>query len=320
MIRLGLDAMGGDYAPQVIVKGAVAALAELPGDCRVVLYGDRGRIEQVLREENVSPALFDIVHTCEVIGFDDHPSQAFVKKPDSSIVVGFGHLKTGEIQGFASAGNTGAMLVGSMLTVRPAEGVIRPAIAAVVNNAKGEPIVILDVGLNVDSKPEVLYQWGIIGDIYADYVLGIDRPRVALLNIGEESEKGDQTAKAAHELMAAGSHFNFTGNVEGKDIFTGRVADVVVCDGFVGNVLLKQTEGFYAILKKNGVKDGFLDGLNYELYGGTPVLGVNGTVVVGHGRSTPLAIKNMVLQTEKMAKADIGARIGKAFSHMVPKS
>ena len=316
MIKLGLDAMGGDHAPRVIVKGAVAALGELGSDCRVVFYGDRSRIEEVLREENASPELFDIVHTTEVIGFDEHPSQSFVKKPDSSIAAGFLHLKTGEIQGFASAGNTGALLVGSMLTVKQTEGVIRPTIAAVVANVKGEPLIILDIGLNVDSKPEVLYQWGIIGSLYASYVLGMKKPRVALLNIGEEREKGDQSARAAHELMASGNDFNFVGNIEGENIFTGRVADIVVCDGFVGNVVLKQVEGFYSLLIKNGVKDSFVERLNYELYGGTPILGVNGTVVVGHGRSTPLAIKNMVLQTEKMAKADIGARIGEAFAHL----
>ena len=319
MIRLGLDAMGGDHAPQAIVKGAVAALKELGGDCRVVLYGDRDRIEEVLREENTSPELFDIVHTTEVIGFDDSPSQAFVKKPGSSIAVGFSHLKTGKIDGFASAGSTGAMLVGSMLTVKQTEGVIRPTIAAVVNNVMGGPLMLLDVGLNVDSRADVLYQWGIIGSLYINHVMGVENPRVALLNIGEEREKGDLTARAAHELMASGDDFNFVGNIEGKDIFTGRVADVIVCDGFVGNAVLKQAEGFYSILKKNGVKDGFVDSLNYELYGGTPILGVNGAVVVGHGRSTPLAIKNMVLQTEKMAKADIGVRIKEAFSHIAPK-
>jgi len=251
-----------------------------------------------------------------VIGFDDHPSQAFVKKPDSSIAIGFSDLKAGEIQGFASAGNTGAMLVGSMLTVKQTEGVIRPTIAGAIGNAKGEPLVLLDVGLNVDSKPEVLYQWGIIGSLYANHVLGLSKPRVALLNIGGEREKGDQTARAAHEMMAAGGDFDFVGNVEGEDIFSGRIADVIVCDGFVGNVVIKQTEGFYSLLKKNGVRDTFVDSLNYELYGGTPILGVNGTVVVGHGRSTPLAIKNMVLQTEKMAKADIGARIREVFAGM----
>ena len=314
MIRIGVDAMGGDYAPQAVVKGAIGAAAKVCAECRIVLYGDKERIGAVLAKEGVSETLFDIVHTTEVIGFDDNPAIAFGKKADSSITVGFNHLKEGKIDAFASAGNTGAMLVGSMLAVKAVPGVIRPTISSLAPTSKGGQVLLLDVGLNVDSKPEVLYQYGIIGSLFASYVMQVDSPRVAILNIGEESEKGNLATKAAYELMAATDRFNFVGNVEAKRIFTGEIADVVVCDGFTGNVVLKQAEGFYNILKSRGVEDSFVDALNYEVYGGTPVLGVNGTVMVGHGCSTPLAIENMVLQSEKMIQAEIISKIRDAFA------
>lgn len=312
-MKIGVDAMGGDYAPQAVVKGAMLAVGELHPDCRIVLYGDKAQIEAIAKAENAPEGIFDVVHTTEVIGFDDNPAVAFGKKSDSSLTVGFTHLKAGQIDGFASAGNTGAMLVGSMLVVKPIEGVIRPTISSVVPTANGGRVLVLDVGLNVDCKPEVLYQYGLIGSLYANYVMGLKNPRVALLNIGEESEKGNQTTKAAHESMAGTKDFNFVGNVEAKHIFDGTIADVVVCDGFVGNVVLKQAEGLFEILKSQKVENDFIDSLNYELYGGTPILGVNGNVVVGHGCSTPLAIKNMILQTQNMARSGVITKLREFF-------
>ena len=203
MLKIGLDAMGGDFAPEAAVKGAAMAANELGSDSRIVLFGDEEKIRTLLANENCNTDKLDIVHTTEVIEMGDHPAKAFQQKSNSSITVGFGYLAKGLIDGFASAGSTGAMMVGSMYAVKPIEGVIRPTISTVVPTVAGTPIVLLDVGLNVDCKPEVLCQYGLIGSIYAESVLGIERPRVALLNIGEEETKGNAQAKATYELMKA---------------------------------------------------------------------------------------------------------------------
>lgn len=313
MLRIGVDAMGGDYAPEAAVKGAVMAAREIGSESRIVLFGDKERIEAILASEGVGSEGFDIVPTTEVITMSDHPAQTFIKKPDSSIAVGFGWLKAGKIDGFASAGSTGAMLVGSMYTVKPIEGVIRPAISSVIPLVGGGSAIVLDVGLNVDCKPEVLCQYGIIGSIYAQGVLGLESPRVALLNIGEEKEKGNQLTKAAYEMMSECGMFNFVGNIEAKYLFTGQIADVVVCDGFIGNTVLKEAEGFYEAASKAGLCNEFIRRMNYEYVGGTPVLGIDSTVIIGHGCSTPLAIKNMILQTERTVKADVGNKLKAIF-------
>ena len=198
------------------------------------------------------------------------------------------------------------MLVGSMYTVKPIEGIIRPVISSHIPTADGKTALILDVGLNVDCRPDVLFQYGIMGDIYAKSVLGIEHPRVALLNIGEEKEKGNLISKAAYELMENNDKYDFVGNIEGKHLFSGKVADVIVCDGFVGNVVLKQAESFYVIMQKMGIPSNkFLDGLNYEFVGGTPVLGVNANVIIGHGCSNPKAICSMIQQSERTVKAHL---------------
>ena len=316
MIRVGLDAMGGDFAPEVAVKGAVMALDALADGSRIVLFGNEGRIRNILEVEGCSAERFDIVATTEVIEMYDHPVRAFQQKGNSSIAVGFRHLAEGLIDGFASAGSTGAIMVGSTQVVRVIKGVIRPTIATVVPTIAGTPVVILDVGLNVDCKPDVLEQYALIGSIYAKSVLGIDNPRVALLNIGEEPTKGDLNSKAAYELMqvaAESGSYNFVGNVEASYIFTSKVADVVVCDGFVGNTIVKLTEGLYEINKATGVTNSFWEGMNYELAGGIPVLGVNAPVMIGHGKSTPLAIKNMVLAAEHTIRLGLVERLCKAF-------
>ncbi|HIW52805.1 MAG TPA: phosphate acyltransferase PlsX [Candidatus Alistipes excrementipullorum] len=316
MLKIGLDAMGGDFAPEAAVKGAAMAANELGSDSRIVLFGDEEKIRTLLANENCNTDKLDIVHTTEVIEMGDHPAKAFQQKSNSSITVGFGYLAKGLIDGFASAGSTGAMMVGSMYAVKPIEGVIRPTISTVVPTVAGTPIVLLDVGLNVDCKPEVLCQYGLIGSIYAESVLGIERPRVALLNIGEEETKGNAQAKATYELMKAegeNGKFNFVGNVEASYIFTGKIADVVVCDGFVGNTILKMVEGLYQINVRTGVESRFWSAMNYENVGGTPVLGVNAPVTIGHGKSTPLAIKNMVLSTERAIKAQLTQKLQEAF-------
>ena len=315
MIRIGIDAMGGDFAPQAVVLGAIQAARQLAEGSRIVLLGDKARIEEILSQENCPTDTFDIVPTSEVIEMGDNPTQAFSKKSDSSIVVGFRYLLEGKIDGFASAGSTGAMMVGCMYTVKQLDGVIRPAISVLAPTIDNSQVLLLDVGLNVDCKPDVLYQYGIIGSTFAKGVMNKTNPRVALLNIGEEKEKGNLQTKATYELMENTSEFNFVGNVEAKHVFDGTVADVVVCDGFVGNTLLKVMEGMYELARQQGLlHDNYFTKLNYENVGGTPVLGINSTVIIGHGCSNPNAIANMVLQTEKTIKAGVAAKLREIFN------
>lgn len=307
--------MGGDFAPEAAVQGAVLALEAIGPDSRIVLFGDEAKIKAVLEAEGCSAERFDIVATTEVIEMGDHPAKAFQAKADSSITVGFGYLAKGAIDGFASAGSTGAMMVGSMYAVKPIEGVIRPTISSIVPTIAGRPALLLDVGLNVDCKPEVLAQYGLIGSIYAEAVLGIGKPRVAVLNIGEEETKGNAQTKATYELLKEDGRINFVGNVEGSYIFTGQVADVIVCDGFVGNTVLKMAEGLYRINKTLGGGNAFWDAMNYENVGGTPVLGVNAPVIIGHGISSARAIKSMILSTEQCIKADLTVKLQHAFKN-----
>lgn len=315
MIKIGIDAMGGDFAPEAAVRGAIMALDAIGRDSRIVLFGDEQRILSVLDAEGCTADSFDIVATTEVIEMGDHPAKAFQAKADSSITVGFGYLAKGGIDGFASAGSTGAMMVGSMYAVKPIDGVIRPTISSIVPTVAGRPALLLDVGLNVDCKPEVLAQYGLIGSIYAESVLGIESPRVALLNIGEEETKGNAQTKAAYELLKAQPGIRFVGNVEGSHLFSAKVADVIVSDGFVGNTVLKMAEGLYRINKALGVDNPFWDAMNYENVGGTPVLGVNAPVVIGHGCSSAKAIKSMILSTERVIRVGLTAKLQRAFQN-----
>ncbi|MCD8185243.1 MAG: phosphate acyltransferase PlsX [Rikenellaceae bacterium] len=305
--------MGGDYAPQAAVLGAIEALGYIGNDTRITLFGDREKITEILRQEGSSADSFDIVHTSQVIEMGEHPAHAFTWKPDSSIVVGFQYLKAGKIDGFASAGSTGAMMVGSSMVIKQIEGIIRPAICTQIPTEDGGCSVLLDVGLNVDCKPDVLFQYGLIGSIYAQSILGLENPRVALMNIGQEAEKGNLAAKAAYETMDGTESFRFVGNVEAHHLFDKKIADVIVCDGFVGNVMIKQAEGFYSLMKQQGVTSPFIEALNYEEIGGTPVLGINSTVIIGHGHSSPKAIRNMILHTETAVKAGIVEKFKEAF-------
>lgn len=304
--------MGGDKAPENIVLGAIEAYTQLSPGTRIVLFGDKEQIVRICDEAEFDHNNLDIVHTTEVIEMSDHPAKAFQQKKNSSITVGFNALFSNDIQGFASAGNTGAMLVGTSYTVKSIIGIIRPCISATFPVITGQEGILLDVGLNPDCRPDILAQYGILGSIYAKHMLNIDNPRVGLLNIGEEEEKGNLLTKAAYELMKEES-YNFIGNVEGHEIFSGKKADVIVCDGFVGNVLLKQSEALYGMAQKLGIKHDFFNRFNYELQGGTPVLGINAPVIIGHGASTPLAIKNMILQTEHAIKVDIVSKFKEAL-------
>ena len=304
--------MGGDFAPSAAVKGALLALQVLPKSTKIVLIGDESQIKAELERGNADAEAFEIVHAPDVIGMGEHPTKAFVKKPQSSISVGFHLLKKGLIDGFASAGNSGAMLVGAFYTVKSVTGVIRPSITSILPKENGGVGLILDVGINADCKPDVLYQFAILGSLYAQYVHGITNPKVALLNIGEEEGKGNLLCQAAYGLMKDSEDFNFVGNVEGRDLFNDS-ADVIVCDGYTGNIVLKQAEAIYALTKKRGIQDEYFDRFNYENYGGTPILGVNGTVIIGHGISNDKAIMNMLLHTAEVIQAKLAEKIKTAF-------
>jgi phosphate acyltransferase len=308
-MKIGVDVMGGDFAPDAIIEGAVDTLKHLSADETLVLLGDEGSIKRKLDEMNISPASFVIVPTTQVIEMGDHPAKAFSQKKDSSIAIGYGMLKKGLLEGFCSAGNTGAMLVGASYTVNVIPGVFRPALATILPCIDGRDSVILDVGLNPDCKPDVLLQYGILGSLYARFVLGIEDPTVGLLNIGVEETKGTSAVKAAFELMKEHPGMNFSGNIEGHALFHENITDVVVCDGFVGNIVLKEAEAVYSILKKINISHPFIDRLNFENIGGTPVVGVNANVVIGHGISKRKAVKNMILQTRAVVKANLAQKI-----------
>ena len=305
--------MGGDYAPENTVGGAVLALKELPADARLVLIGDDEKILAELKKHNVSPDKFDIVHTTEVIEMADSPLKAISQKPDSSIAVGFKMLKNKELDGFASNGNTGAMMVGSLYSVKAIEGVTRPCLITSIPREDGTNNTLLDVGSNADCRPEVLCQFALLGQIYTSAIYNLPNPKVGLLNIGEEEEKGNLVAQAAHQLMKDMPQINFIGNIEGRDLFDSK-ADVMVCEGFVGNVVLKEAEAFYSLIKKRNRSDEYFDRFNYELYGGCPFLGINSVVVTGHGISTALATKNMLLLVRDMVKTQVVEKIQKAFN------
>jgi glycerol-3-phosphate acyltransferase PlsX len=312
-MKIGLDVMGGDFAPDAIIEGAVDSLKHLSPADELVLIGDEGSIQRKLKELNTDPSRFRIVHTTQIIEMGDIPAKAYSQKPDSSIAVGYRMLMEKEIEGFCSAGNTGAMLVGASYTVNVIPGVLRPALATILPSVDNRHSVILDVGLNPDCKPDVLLQYGILGSLFAKYVLEINNPTVRLLNIGEEESKGTPAVKAAYELMKEHPGINFQGNIEGNSLFRETMADVIVCDGFVGNVVLKQTEAFHHIYHSRNLKDSYFDRLDFESIGGTPIVGINANVVIGHGISKRKAIMNMILQTWAVVHVDLANKIREAI-------
>lgn len=309
---VGLDVLGGDFAPEANVLGAIAAKQELSDRAEICLIGDEKIIREIFEREGASLDGFEIVHTTEAIEMGEHPTKAFLKKPNSTIAVGFKMLQEGKIKAFSSTGNSGAMLVGAMYTIKTIPGVIRPCITTALPVLNGGMSILLDVGINSDVKPDVLYQFGILGSILAEQIYSIDNPKVGLINIGEEEEKGNLLTQSAHQLMKDTKEFNFIGNIEGRDLFSGK-ADVVVCDGFTGNVILKQAEALYTLIKKRNIEDEYFERFNYEIYGGTPVLGVNGNVIIGHGISNSNAVKNMIKLSVDTAEAELTKHIRKVF-------
>jgi phosphate acyltransferase len=311
-MKIAVDAMGGDFAPEAVVKGAILAHAELPPNASLLLIGLAEKIQAILDAEHFSGQI-TIIPASEVIEMAEHPTKALAQKPNSSIAVGFGLLQARKVDAFCSAGNTGAMTVGSLFSVKAIDTILRPAICSLVPTLYNTFGVILDVGANADCKPELLDQFAEIGSVFAENLLGIPQPKVGLINLGEEEKKGNLLTQAAYQVLKQNKRIHFVGNIEGRDIFTAK-ADVLVCDGFTGNVILKMAESFYDIAARENIKGSFMDKLNYENFGGSPVLGINGNVVIGHGVSTPQAIKNMILLALKMAETSVYQKIKEALS------
>jgi glycerol-3-phosphate acyltransferase PlsX len=316
-MRIGFDIMGGDYAPKEAINGALEARKEFAGDIQIILIGDKAQALSCIAEAGGDPAQFEYVETTEVIGMGEHPTKAIAQKKNSSIAVGFRMLAAHELDVLVSAGNTGAMLVGSMFSVKPIEGVIRPVITAIIPKPSGKFGLLLDAGANADCRPDVLYQFGILGALMMKHVMGIDNPRVGILSIGEEREKGNLVSVSAHHLLAESGAVNFIGNVEGRDFLSDKT-DVIVCEGFVGNIVLKAFESVYYVMKKRGISDEYFDSMNYENYGGTPILGVNAPVIIGHGISNAKAFKNMLVSARDVVNSRLCDIIKESFRELVP--
>jgi len=294
--------MGGDFAPLEAIKGIQQYAADEPA--HLVLIGDKEKITPLLSEYPIPKDRYTVVHASQAIDMHEHPTKALKEKQESSIAIGFHLLAGNKIDAFISAGNTGAMLVGSLYALKPIEGVLRPTISTIIPKENGETGLLLDVGLNSDCKPEQLNQFAVMGSVYAQTILGVDNPRVALLNIGEEEGKGNLLAQATYPLLKENRHINFVGNVEGRDILIDK-ADVIVCDGFTGNIILKLAESLFEITARQKLQNGYFDRFNFENYGGTPVLGISKPVIIGHGISKGRAFKNMIALAQKMIEKDV---------------
>ena len=307
-----LDMMGGDFAPLEAVKGIRDYLTEADNPALLFLVGDEAQINPLLQQYEIPADKVKVIHAPQVIEYNESPTKALKEKQQSSIAVGFHLLATGKVGAFISAGNTGAMLVGAMYSIKPMEGVQRPTISTIIPKDNGSTGLLLDVGLNADCKPEHLNQFATLGSLYAKHILGIDNPRVALLNIGEEEGKGNLLAQSTYPLLKENDQINFTGNVEGRDVFLDK-ADVVVCDGFTGNVILKMAESIYEITHRKEIKHEYFDRFNFELYGGTPVLGVAKPVIIAHGISKAKAFVAMINLAEKMIATDLMGKMKASF-------
>lgn len=312
MTHIALDAMGGDFAPKATLEGAFLAKQKYGKEVSITLIGDQQIITSQLSDLGIDQSLFQILHAASVIKMGEHPAKAFQQKQDSSIALGYGMLMKQQADVFCSAGNTGAMLVGSMFTIKPIPGILRPGIAGFLPKENGKFGVIVDVGANADCKPEYLDQFATVGSLYAQYAFGIEKPTVALMNLGEEEEKGNALSLAAHQLLKANKSINFVGNIEGRDVFSSKY-DVIVCDGFSGNIILKMAESIYDVMESKNIKAEFLDMFNYSAVGGSPILGVNGNVIIGHGISTAVAIQNMLEQGKVLAESKVCDKIKETY-------
>jgi glycerol-3-phosphate acyltransferase PlsX len=328
-VRIAVDAMGGDTGPRVVVPGAIDAARARPGEIQIVLVGREEEIRPLLR--GVDPALAEVVHASESIDMHEPPAQAIRRKKDASISVALRLIREKRADAMVSAGNTGAVVASSLLTIGRLHGVSRPAISTLWPNKK-RGAVVLDVGANHECTPKNLVQFANMGSVFAERHLGVARPRVGLLNIGEERSKGPDLVRDSYALLEADARLHFVGNVEGRDVFDGA-ADVVVCDGFVGNVILKFSESIYSFLAhmvRDEIRRGVLakagallmkpaftsirSQLDYAEYGGAPLLGVKGVVIISHGKSSRRAIRNAILVAATSIAADVNRHIEERFS------
>lgn len=327
-MRIALDGMGGDKAPQVNVEGAILAAREM--DLELVLVGDEAAIREELAKYEIGELRISLEGASEVIGMDESPISAMRRKKDSSIVKAIGLLREEKVEAVVSAGNTGATVAAAKIYLATIPGVDRAAIATLMPTPAG-PSVLLDAGANVDSRPKNLYQFAIMGSIYAEYILGKAEPRVGLLSIGHEKSKGNELTKEVYRLLK-GSSLNFVGNVEGRDIFSGQV-EVIVCDGFIGNVVLKACESLaetlesslrqelgrglwtrLGVLLSNKAYRDFQRKVDYAERGGAPLLGVEGVCIISHGSSSPKAIKNALKVASEFVKYQVNKHIEKAIA------
>ena len=312
-MNIALDMMGGDYAPLEAVKGVSLFLAEGDKNTTLSLIGDKAIVEALLLAHSIPTDSITLVHAAEVIGMQEHPTKALREKQQSSIAIGFELLASGKTDAFISAGNTGAMMVGSLFSIKAIEGVSRPTIGAYVPRENGTLGLLVDAGINSDCKPENLAQFATLGALYAEHILGYANPKVGLINLGEEEGKGNLLTQAAYPLLKENKHINFIGNIEGRDVLIDK-ADVMVCEGFTGNVVLKLAESIYDLVQRRGIHDEHFERFNFEVYGGVPVLGVAKPVVIGHGISHALAFKNMILTAERMIAKDLMQKMKDIFS------
>jgi len=311
-MNIGLDMMGGDFSPLEAVRGVQLYLKTAPAPVTLYLVGDEGQINPLLQEYAIPASSVKVIHAPQVIEMNEHPTKALKEKQQSSIAVGFHLLAAGKMDAFISAGNTGAMLVGALYSLKPIEGIQRPTISTILPKTNGGTGVLLDVGLNADCKPENLNQFAVLGSLYARHILGIEQPRVGLLNIGEEEGKGNILAQAAYPLLKENSQIHFIGNIEGRDLLLDK-ADVMVCEGFTGNVILKMAESLFGISVEKQIHSEYFDRFDFELYGGTPLLGVTKPVIIGHGISRSKAFLNMIVLAQKMIASDLLGKMKESF-------
>lgn len=311
-MNIGLDMMGGDFAPLEAVKGAAGFLSNASPGIQLTLIGDETQIRAHLADHPIPDGVYTIVHAAEVIEMNEHPTKALKEKQESSIAIGFHLLASGKTDAFISAGNTGAMMVGSLFSIKAIEGVLRPTIGAYMPREDGTLGLLLDVGLNADCKPENLNQFAILGSLYAQHILNFENPKVGLINLGEEEGKGNLLTQATYPLLKENKEINFIGNIEGRDILLTK-ADVLVCNGFTGNVVLKLAESFYDISQRRNINDEHFNRFNFEQYGGVPVLGVAKPVIIGHGISHAMAFENMIRIAQRMLETDLLGKMQESF-------
>ena len=300
--------MGGDFAPVEAVKGTLQYFQQDSSSAALVLIGDETKLNPLLAEYKIPTDKIKVVHADQIIDMHEHPTKALKEKQRSSIAVGFHLLATGKIDAFISAGNTGAMLVGALFSIKALEGVLRPTISTIIPKENGGTGLLLDVGLNADCKPEQLNQFAVMGSVFAQTILAIEDPKVGLMNVGEEEGKGNLLCQATYPLLKENKHINFIGNIEGRDVFLDK-ADVMVCEGFTGNIILKLAESLYDITQRKNIHHEYFDRFNFENYGGTPVLGVNKPVIIGHGISQAKAFANMIILAKKMIEKNVMQRM-----------